>query len=323
MRLVSYADADDSWRAGFLIGARIVDAEATAREAGLEHGDWSSVRGILSRPSAQARALAARAAEGAADAGWDAGHVRLGPPVPDPEKIICVGLNYPAHTLELAASTTSAPSLFAKFPPSLIGHREAIVLPPMSREIDWEGELAVVIGRTCKSVPVADAMDMVAGGMAFNDVSARDLQMETRHWMAGKALDTFAPCGPSLVTLDELGDVQSLALRTRVNGELVQDASTSEMTFSVAEIVSFVSALLTLKPGDIIATGTPDGVGFRRTPPRFLAAGDVVEVEIEGVGVIANPVVAAGDGATRDGVAGAASAATADRDMTSVAGEAP
>ncbi|HWF74827.1 MAG TPA: fumarylacetoacetate hydrolase family protein [Solirubrobacteraceae bacterium] len=271
-----------------------MDAEATAGEAGVAPGDWRSVRGILARPSEHVHAVAEAATKSAENGeGWDARDVRLGPPVPDPEKIICVGLNYPAHTLEIAAAAPAAPSLFAKFPPSLIGHREAIVLPAMSREIDWEGELAVVIGRTCKFVPVAGAMDVVAGGMAFNDVSARDLQMETSQWTAGKALDTFAPCGPALVSLDELGEIQSLALCTRVNGELVQDSCTAEMTFSVAEIVSFVSNLMTLRPGDIIATGTPDGVGFRRTPPRFLAAGDVVEVELEGIGAIANPVLAA------------------------------
>jgi len=185
------------------------------------------------------------------------------------------------------------PILFPKFATSLIGPGEAICLPSVSRQIDWEGELAVVIGRSYKSVPVASAMEVVAGRMPFNDVSARDLQMETSQRMAGKALDTFAPCGPSIVSVDEVGDVQDLELCTRVNGEVVQRASTREMIFSAAEIISFVTELMTLNPGDIIATGTPEGVGFRRTPPRFLVAGDIVEVEVEGLGSLTNPV--AGD----------------------------
>jgi 2-keto-4-pentenoate hydratase/2-oxohepta-3-ene-1,7-dioic acid hydratase in catechol pathway len=221
--------------------------------------------------------------------------LRLGPPVPDPEKIVCVGLNYPAHTAEFDAPVPVAPTLFPKFVTSLIGHGEKIRLPPISQRVDWEGELAVVIGQTCKSVQLDAALEVLAGCMPFNDVTARDLQMQTSQWMAGKALDTFAPCGPALVSLDELGDVQDLPLSTRVNGAVVQHASTRDMTFSIAQIVAFVSSLMTLKAGDIIATGTPDGVGFRQQPPRFLRVGDVVEVEVEGVGTIANPVARASD----------------------------
>jgi 2-keto-4-pentenoate hydratase/2-oxohepta-3-ene-1,7-dioic acid hydratase in catechol pathway len=168
------------------------------------------------------------------------------------------------------------------------------VLPESGEVFDYEAELAVVIGAPCKDVEESDALGYVAGVMALNDVSARDLQAATSQWMAGKAIDTFAPCGPSLV-IDEVEDLQNLAIATRVNGEVVQDANTGLMIFSVAETIAFISRLMTLMPGDIVATGTPAGVGFKRQPPVLLQPGDLVEVELEKVGTLSNPVTAAAD----------------------------
>jgi 2-keto-4-pentenoate hydratase/2-oxohepta-3-ene-1,7-dioic acid hydratase in catechol pathway len=184
------------------------------------------------------------------------------------------------------------PILFAKYRNTLTGPTSPVVLPwpEVSQEIDYEAELAAVIGRRCKATNVADALSYVAGYMAFNDVSARDIQMRGRQWLSGKSLDTFAPCGPVLV-VDEIRDPQNLNLSTRVNGAILQMGNTRDMIFPVAEILAYVSQLMTLQPGDILATGTPAGVGFTRTPPIYLRAGDIVEVEIEGIGKLVNPVI--------------------------------
>jgi 2-keto-4-pentenoate hydratase/2-oxohepta-3-ene-1,7-dioic acid hydratase in catechol pathway len=214
----------------------------------------------------------------------------LGPPIPDPDKIICLGLNYRSHAEEAGFKIPTVPILFAKYRNALTGPTSSIRLPSVSQEIDYEGELAVVIGKPCKDVTAADALNVVAGYMAFNDVSARDVQMRTSQWLSGKTLDTFAPCGPALV-VDEIDDPQTLNLATRINGQTLQQSSTRMMIFSVAESIAYISRLMTLQPGDIIATGTPEGVGFKRNPPIFLQHGDVVEVEIEGIGCLRNPVI--------------------------------
>lgn len=304
MRLVTY-ETEGRLRPGIWVGGSMVDAYTARREAGFwpdDNHDGSpedlfSSRRVLGLDKERLRALGA-AADGLVSRGADRASgvfavedVVLGPPVPDPEKIICLGLNYKEHAAEASLEAPPAPMLFAKFRNSLIGQGAPIVLPRASEEVDYEGELAVVIGRRCKEVAEDDALDYVAGYMAFNDVSARDLQLQTSQWMAGKAIDTFAPCGPALVTADEIEDVQALELRTRVNGETVQRTNTSMMIFSVQETIAFISKLMTLEPGDIIATGTPSGVGFKRNPPLLLGEGDVVEVEIEGLGVLHNPVV--------------------------------
>ena len=188
--------------------------------------------------------------------------MRLLAPVPDPEKIICLGLNYRDHAEESGQEIPTAPLWFGKFANSLIGSGQEIVLPAAHPDyVDYEAELAVVIGRTANRVQEADALSYVAGAMPFNDVSARDLQLQNPLWTSGKAVDTFAPCGPALVTLDEAGDLGSLALRTRINGKVVQEGNTSNLIFSVASAVAWLSRTITLAPGDIIATGTPAGVG--------------------------------------------------------------
>ncbi len=280
MRLVSFDDGGTP-RAGILVGEEIVPAEAIGAPAG-------SVRGLLQAlDGGGLAALGARAGESSerlAVAG-----VRLHAPVPDPEKIVCLGLNYADHAAETGQQKPPAPMWFAKFANSLIGSGAEVLLPRAYPDhVDYEAELAVVIGRTAHRVSEREALSYVAGAMPFNDVSARDLQMENPLWTSGKAIDTFAPCGPALVTLEEVGELQDLSLRTRVNGELLQQGTTRDQIFGVAYTVAWLSRTLTLRPGDIIATGTPAGVGASQG--RYLRAGDVVEVEIEGLGAVVNPV---------------------------------
>ena len=293
MQLVTY-QSDGNWRAGIALDDRIVDAEAAAEAANLAQdnaADWTSNRYII-QVSSDERAVLENAARGLATSQFavHADAVRLGPPIVDPEKIICLGLNYRDHAQEANLPIPPVPNLFAKYRNTLTGPASPILLPNVSQEIDYEAELAVVIGRRCKNVTPADALSVVAGYMAFNDVSARDVQMRTSQWLAGTALDTFGPCGPALV-VNEIRDPQSLDVSTRVNGETLQQRNTRDMIFSVAESIAFISRLMTLEPGDIVATGTPAGVGFKRSPPIFLQHGDVVEVEVEGIGVLRNPVI--------------------------------
>ena len=213
-------------------------------------------------------------------------------PVPLPKKILCVGLNYRDHALETGQSIPAEPILFAKYTNSVIGPEAAIRLPKSAPErVDYEAELAVVIGRRASQVPVARALEHMAGYTCANDVSARDLQMRSSQWMLGKAVDTLLPLGPCLVTADEIPDPQNLNVRYTVNGEVLQDSNTSQMIFGVSQLVSFVSQTITLEAGDLIITGTPSGVGFTRKPPRFLRTGDRVTVSIEGIGDLSNPVL--------------------------------
>jgi 2-keto-4-pentenoate hydratase/2-oxohepta-3-ene-1,7-dioic acid hydratase in catechol pathway len=249
------------------------------------------VRGILERGPDHWSELAASVVA-SDDAAFDLDAVRLLAPIQDPDKILCIGLNYRDHAEETGMAPPVAPVVFAKFRNSLAGPTDPIVLPDASEAVDYEAELAVVIGRRCRNVDAADALECVAGAMAFNDVSARDLQMQTSQWTMGKAIDTFAPCGPALVFMDEIDELQSLRVETRINGETVQSGTTASMIFTVAEIIAFISSVMTLEPGDMIATGTPAGVGFSRKPPLLIAPDDVIEVEIETVGLLANPVVA-------------------------------
>jgi 2-keto-4-pentenoate hydratase/2-oxohepta-3-ene-1,7-dioic acid hydratase in catechol pathway len=183
-----------------------------------------------------------------------------------------------------------APLLFAKWPNTLIGDGEAIVLPPESKEVDYEAELGVVIGTTAKRVSEADALDHVEGYICLNDVSARDMQFGDGQWTRGKSLDTFCPVGPRLVPREEIADPQQLGIRCILNGETVQDSSTAQMIFSVAEIIAYVSQVITLEPGDLIATGTPAGVGVFKDPKVLLKDGDEVSIEIDGLGTLTNPV---------------------------------
>ncbi len=220
--------------------------------------------------------------------------VRLVPPIPRPEKIICVGLNYADHAREGGHEPPAAPVLFAKFSSAASAHEHPIVLPRLSQEVDYEAEFVAVIGVGGRHIPKEEAMTHVAAYCCGNDVSARDWQLNKPggQWLLGKSFDTFAPFGPVLVTADEVPDPGDLCIQLRLNGETMQNSSTNQLIFPVDELIAYVSGVCTLVPGDMIFTGTPSGVGFARQPQVFLKAGDVVEVEIDRLGVLRNPVVA-------------------------------
>jgi 2-keto-4-pentenoate hydratase/2-oxohepta-3-ene-1,7-dioic acid hydratase in catechol pathway len=218
--------------------------------------------------------------------------VRVLPPIRRPGKIVCVGLNYRSHLAEINEPCPRYPILFHKPATSIVGNGDAIVLPQISKEVDFEGELAVVIGKPAKHIVEREALSCVAGYMCANDVSANDVEFRTSQWDSGKMCDTFCPLGPVLVTADELPDPTSIGLRTVVNGRKVQESTTAEMIFPVRFLVSYVSSLATLEPGDVILTGTPAGIGCNQKPPVFLRAGDRVSVQIDGIGTLSNPVVA-------------------------------
>ena len=281
MRLVSYQEGAGV-AAGVQSGEQVVALSALDAPA-------RSVRGLLEALDSQGlRELGDRAAAHSGER-LELADLALRAPIPDAQKLICIGLNYRDHAEEAGQEIPAAPMWFAKFANSLIGSGEEVVLPAAHHEyVDYEAELALVIGRTAKRVSPEDALSYIAGAMPFNDVSARDLQLQNPLWTSGKAIDTFAPCGPALVTLDETGDLGSLGLRTRVNGETLQQGTTADLIFGPAELVAWLSRTITLLPGDIIATGTPAGVGAAQG--RFLRDGDVVDVEIDGLGTLSNPV---------------------------------
>ena len=212
------------------------------------------------------------------------------PPPFEIGKIVCAGMNYRDHAEETGIPVPERPVLFAKWTSAAIGPGEPIVLPAITSQVDYEAELGVVIGRRVRDLDPDDALDAVGGYVCVNDVSARDLQFADGQWTRAKSLDTFCPVGPAVVPATEIPDPQALRIRCLVNGEALQDSSTAQMVFSVAELVAHASRGITLEPGDLIATGTPAGVGFTRTPPIFLAPGDEVTVEIEGIGELTNPV---------------------------------
>lgn len=249
-------------------------------EAFLESGQ--SALSLAAQALAHAPVKAALALDGLA----------LKAPIPRPGKIIAIGQNYLMHVEEAKQVASEYPIIFAKYNNTVIGSGEPIVLPKLSQQVDYEGELGVVIGKRCKGVPVSEALRCVGGYTALNDVSARDYQHLTSQWTMGKSFDTFAPMGPTLLTADEVANPQNLNLRVTIGGEELQSANTRDMIFSVAQLISTISAVMTLDPGDVIATGTPGGIGAVRTPPRWLRPGEVVRVEIDGIGVLENPVVA-------------------------------
>ncbi|HCI78095.1 MAG TPA: hypothetical protein DHW02_00215 [Ktedonobacter sp.] len=288
MMLVRYrlSGSDTPWRVGMMRDQSVVDVAAYASSDGKS---YSSVKELLPRLNEVSDWATQQ---------LDAGNhilsletLELGPPVPDPDKILCLGVNYRAHAAEAQQELPAVPLFFAKFRNSLTGPTSPILLPRVSTRIDYEGELAVIIGKRCKDVTEQEALSYVAGYSIMNDVSARDIQMQTSQWTAGKALDTFAPMGPGIVPASEIPDPQTLTLITRLNGQEVQHDNTANMIFSIASALAFLSSLMTLEVGDILATGTPSGVGFTRTPPLFLQHGDMVEVEIERIGRLCNPVV--------------------------------
>jgi 2-keto-4-pentenoate hydratase/2-oxohepta-3-ene-1,7-dioic acid hydratase in catechol pathway len=211
-------------------------------------------------------------------------------PIERPQKIVCVGLNYHDHAEEQGVDLPERPLLFAKWPNTLIGPGDSIVIPPLTERVDYEAELGVVIGSRARQVSVENALEAVAGYICANDVTARDIQFGDVQWTRGKSLDTFCPVGPELVPASEIADPQKLGIRAILNGEVMQDSTTANMVFGVAEIVAFVSQAITLEPGDLILTGTPAGVGVFRDPPVRLEPGDEITIEIDGVGSLTNPV---------------------------------
>jgi len=218
---------------------------------------------------------------------------KLLPPVPPPEKIICIGLNYLDHAIETGAEPPSQPVVFSKFNTALVGHGDAIELPPISSEVDYEAELVVVIGKVARRVSVDSALSYVAGYTCGHDVSARDWQKGRPggQWLLGKSFDTFAPLGPVLVTADEIPDPSNLTVRMYLNDEQVQESTTQQLIFTIPYLIAHLSEIMTLKPGDLIFTGTPPGVGAARKPPRFLQSGDVCTVEVPEIGRLTNRCV--------------------------------
>jgi len=251
----------------------------------------SGIKELLARgPAGLAGARAALEA-GEATAPGD---LKLLPPIPRPEKVICVGVNYADHARESGMEPPAEPVIFSKFPSAVIADGDPIVLPRLSDTVDYEAELVVVIGLGGRHIPKDKAREHVAGYCCGNDVSARDWQLHkpAGQWLLGKTFDTFAPFGPALVTADEIGDPGNLGIRLRLNGRTMQDSNTDQLIFSVEELIAYVSGVCTLAPGDLIFTGTPPGVGMARKPPVLLKPGDTVEVEIDRLGVLRNPVVA-------------------------------
>jgi 2-keto-4-pentenoate hydratase/2-oxohepta-3-ene-1,7-dioic acid hydratase in catechol pathway len=280
-----------------------VATEAGARACGVVGGDYvdlnaadpampSTVRGLLNLDvETQRRAWNSL---GRGEVRHDPAHVRLLAPVPDPRKIICIGLNYRDHAAESGVPAPEEPILFSKYSTSLIGHGEMIILPSVSEQVDYEAELVVVIGRSGRHIARKRAFEYVGGYAVGHDVSARDWQLNKpgKQWMAGKTFDTFAPVGPVLVTPDEVPDPHKLGIRLRLNGQTMQESNTSQLIFGVDELIAYLSQVFTLEPGDLIFTGTPPGVGMARKPPVWLKPGDTVEVEIDQLGTLRNTVVA-------------------------------
>ncbi len=267
MRLVTY-EADGVWRAGVVRGEALVALEAPVGPAAS-----SGLAGLL-----QVEGALERAVEGAGGEGVPLAHARLGPPVTHPGKIVCIGLNYGSHAAEQGAEAPATPTFFAKFRNALAPPGAEVPLPPASEKVDYEAEVAFVIGRRCREVDEADALSHLAGYMLFNDLSARDLQFATPQWLPGKVFDGSAPCGPWLVTPDEAGAHDAIEIELTLNGELMQSASTSDLVHSVPALLSHLSRLMTREPGDVVSTGTPAGVGSLREPPVWLKAGDEVVV---------------------------------------------
>lgn len=214
--------------------------------------------------------------------------VKILPPISQPEKIICVGLNYIDHCKETGMEPPASPVIFSKYANAIIGHNDAVEIPINSNEVDFEAELVVVIGKTAKYVSVEEANNHVFGYTIMNDISARDLQFTDGQWSRGKTADTFAPIGPIVVTQDEVGDPHQLSISLELNGEIMQDSNTNNLIFTVPQIISFLSQSMTLKPGDLIATGTPPGVGMGRNPKVWLKSGDEMNIKIEKIGTLTN-----------------------------------
>ncbi|MCA9040342.1 MAG: fumarylacetoacetate hydrolase family protein [Planctomycetaceae bacterium] len=284
MRLVTYQSANGSRIAGVNQQGQIVDLNQT-------DGTLPTCMKALLAGGDALLAQAAKAIE--TGTGLNPAGVKLLAPIPNPQKVVCIGLNYIDHAKESGVEPPEEPVLFNKFPTAVAAHEEEVTLPSVSSQVDYEAELVVVIGQSCKHVSEADALSYVAGYCTGHDVSARDWQLNKpgKQWLSGKTFDGFAPFGPYLVTADEVGDAENLNIKLRLNGETMQDSSTKQLIFGIPKLVSYLSQICTLLPGDVIFTGTPPGVGMARKPPVFLKPGDVCEVEIEKLGLLRNKFV--------------------------------
>jgi 2-keto-4-pentenoate hydratase/2-oxohepta-3-ene-1,7-dioic acid hydratase in catechol pathway len=281
MRLVSFGEPGAE-RAGVLREGRVLDL------AGLEDGGERSTRLLLGTDSLGK--VRKWVADQPAGAGVPLREVRLGPPVPDAGKVICVGLNYVDHAAEQGKELPETPLLFAKASTALSGPRDDVVIPEGITHVDYEAELAFVIGRGGRNIPRREAMDHVAGYLILNDVTARKLQKEERQWFRAKSMDSFAPCGPALVTADEVADPHDLDISLQLNGEVRQHSNTRNLHFRADFLVAYLSRTMTLEPGDIISTGTPGGVGVYSEPRVFLKGGDEIVTRIAGLGELRNRV---------------------------------
>lgn len=276
-------------------GPRACVQNAQGQYVDLQAGDPSlpnSVRAWLALGAEGARKAAAVRDAARPAVVYQPDQVTLLAPVPDPRKVICLGLNYRDHAIETGAEIPTEPVLFNKFPTTIIGPGATIEKPAVSEQVDYEAELVVVIGQGGKHIPREQAMAHVGGYTVGHDVSARDWQIGKpgKQWLAGKTFDTFAPIGPALVTPDEVPDPHNLGIRLRLNGKTMQDSTTAQLIFRIDEVIAYISQIITLEPGDVMFTGTPPGVGMALKPPVWLQKGDVVEVEIDGLGVLRNPV---------------------------------
>ncbi len=281
MRLVSYRRGTvDSF--GVVADGGVVDGRRV-----LGGGRFATLKEVL---AAGALPELARAVQGATpDVGLDA--IQFLPPIPDPDKILCVGINYVAHREETGRGESAYPTLFTRFANSQVGHGQALVRPRVSREFDYEAELAVVIGRRCRHVRREDALDYVAGYSCYQDATLRDWQRHTSQFTAGKNFLATGGFGPWLVTTDQVPDPSGLTVVGRLNGQQMQRSGTDLLIFDIPELIAYITTFTELVPGDVLSTGTPGGVGSKRTPPVWLKPGDVFEVEVTGVGVLRNPVV--------------------------------
>jgi 2-keto-4-pentenoate hydratase/2-oxohepta-3-ene-1,7-dioic acid hydratase in catechol pathway len=247
----------------------------------------SSLKALLEKQAIEK----ARAYVNSARADFALKRCSLLPVIPNPDKIICIGVNYATHGEEAGVKPTDFPVIFLRLPEVLIGHRQPLMRPRVSEQFDYEGELAVVMGKSGSHIPEADAMSYVAGYSCFNDASVRDWQFHTRQFGMGKNFRSSGPFGPWMVTADEFGDYHRQTLRTLLNGEEVQRTTLNQMIFDVPKLIAYISQAIAWRPGDVISTGTPAGVARFRKPPRYMRAGDVVEVEISGIGTLSNPVI--------------------------------
>ncbi len=281
MKLVNYT-FEGKDRYGAVTEGGVVDLSA---RIGAKHPD---IRSLI---AAGALAEAAKAAQGQkADHALDA--IAYRPVIHNPDKVICVGLNYKSHREETGRSPTDNPALFVRFADTQVGHGQPMILPRSSDKFDYEGELAVIIGKGGRHVKAADALGIVAGYSIYNDGSIRDFQNHTHQWTPGKNFPGTGAFGPWMVTADELGDPTRLELTTRLNGQVMQNTTTDLMLFDIPTVIEYVTTFTTLRPGDVISTGTPGGVGFKRNPPVFMKAGDTVEIEITKIGKLVNKIAA-------------------------------